>query len=119
MKTILLFAHGARDPEWARPLERLAVAVKLRAPACVVRLAFLEFMTPTLGEGINEAVQMGSTDILVVPVFLAQGGHVKRDLPQIVDAARLLHPAANIRLCPALGESDVVIDAMAEVVTSA
>jgi len=119
MKTIILFAHGARDPEWARPLERLAAAVKVRDKASDVRLAFLEFMAPTLAEAIDNAVAAGSSELVVVPVFLAQGGHVKRDLPEIIEAARLRHPDASLDLRPALGELDAVITAMAESVTQA
>lgn len=113
MKTIILFAHGARDPEWARPLERLAAEVKARDPERAVRLAFLEFMTPSLGEAIDEAALAGSCEVAVVPVFLAQGGHVKRDMPLIIDAAQRRHPELALSLRPALGEMDVVIAAMA------
>jgi sirohydrochlorin cobaltochelatase len=55
----------------------------------------------------------------VVPVFLAQGGHVKRDLPEMIAAARARHAAVEIQLMPALGESLLVIAAMAEVIVSA
>ena len=116
MKTIILFGHGARDAEWVRPMERLAAAVKEREPAAAVRLAFLEFMAPTLTEAIDEAVEAGSLEVRIIPVFLAQGGHVKRDLPRLVEAACLRHPDVSISLSPALGESSRVIAAMAEVV---
>lgn len=119
MKSIILFGHGARSADWARPMEVLAATVKERAPDIAVRLAFLEFMAPTLAEAIDEAVAAGARDIRVVPVFLAQGGHVKRDLPEMIAAARARHAAVEIQLMPALGESLLVIAAMAEVIVSA
>lgn len=113
MESIILFAHGARDPEWARPLQRLREAVLARSPGLDVRLAFLEFMSPDLGGAIDEAAAAGVREIRVIPVFLAQGGHVRRDVPVILEAARTRHPALPIHLQPVLGEAQAVIEAMA------
>lgn len=116
IEALILFGHGARDPAWAQPLERLREAVLRGLPQADVRLAFLEFMTPTLTEAIDDAVAAGARRIVVVPVFLAQGGHVRRDVPAVLEAALARHPGLKLRLCGALGEAQEVIDAMAEVV---
>lgn len=113
MQSIILFAHGARDPEWARPLQRLREAVLARSPQADVQLAFLEFMTPDLGGAIDSAAAAGTSQVSVVPVFLAQGGHVRRDVPLILAAAQARHPALKIELRPVLGEAQTVIEAMA------
>jgi sirohydrochlorin cobaltochelatase len=81
-----------------------------------VRLAFLEFMFPDLGKAIDAAVSAGAQAVEVVPVFLAQGGHVKREVPELLAAARQRHPAVTIALRAAVGEADRVIAAMADVV---
>ena len=109
----LLFAHGARDPEWARPLEKLAGAERALRPHVTVQPCFLEFMTPDLATAIDCAVAGGAQRIEVVPVFLAAGGHVKRDLPAMLDAARERHPGVTIVLSGVLGEAEAVIAAMA------
>lgn len=111
---LILFAHGARDPAWAGPMIRLGEALRARAPQAQVRLAFLEFMTPGLAEAIDQAVAEGATRVEVVPVFLAQGGHVRRDVPVLLEAARQRHAGVTIHLQEALGESRDVIDAMAQ-----
>ncbi|GAA5185790.1 CbiX/SirB N-terminal domain-containing protein [Niveibacterium umoris] len=110
---ILLFAHGARDPDWARPLEKLAAAVRALRPGVAVHPCFLEFMNPDLPGAIAAAVAEGAHRIEVVPVFLAAGGHVKRDLPAMLDAARIAHPGVTIVLASVLGEAESVIAAMA------
>jgi len=110
---ILLFAHGARDPEWARPLEKLASAVRALRSGVTVQPCFLEFMSPDLESAIDAAIAAGASRVEVVPVFLAAGGHVKRDLPTMLDAARARHPAATIVLAGVLGEAEAVIAAMA------
>lgn len=113
---LILFAHGARDPQWAGPMRRLAAQLNVLAPDLRVELAFLEFMTPTLEVAIGTLVGEGRTRLLVIPLFLAQGGHLKHDLPQLIDAARARHPNVEIALSQAIGEEDAVIRAMAECV---
>lgn len=111
---IVLFGHGARDPQWAEPMARARDAVRRAAPDTEVELAFLEFMQPGLVDTIDCLARGGARHITVVPMFLAQGGHVKKDLPSLLDAARERHPACRIDLVPAVGESDAVIAAMAD-----
>lgn len=110
---VVLFGHGARDPEWAGPMQRARARILDAQPEREVVLAFLEFMTPTLDVAIDALVQSGVTHITVVPVFLAQGGHLKKDVPALVEAARTRHPACEIRQALAAGESEEVVDAVA------
>lgn len=113
-KAIVLFGHGARDPDWAQPMQRAREAVQRDAPEVVVELAFLEFMKPGLVDAIDCLAQGGARHVTVVPMFLAQGGHVKKDLPVLLDEARARHPACEIALVSAVGEADSVIEAMAK-----
>ncbi len=115
---IVLFGHGARDPEWAGPMRRIRDTVLARPDAPRVELAFLEFMSPTLPEAIAALVQGGATKVAVVPVFLAQGGHLKRDLPVLLDEARAAHPGCAITLATAAGEAEPVVRAMADYAAS-
>ncbi|PRG20220.1 sirohydrochlorin chelatase [Burkholderia multivorans] len=110
---IVLFGHGARDPRWAEPFERLAARLRAVGSAAQVSLAFLELMTPSLDAAVAAQVAAGCTRVTVVPVFFGQGGHVRRDLPQLIDACRAAHPGVEIRCATAVGEDDGVLDAIA------
>lgn len=112
-QAIVLFAHGARDPEWALPARRIAAEVQQLRPEATVIVAFLEFMEPTLADAVEVAAASGATDVRVVPLFLAQGGHLKRDVPVLMDAARARHPQCRIELALAVGEDEGVVRAMA------
>lgn len=110
---IILFGHGARDPRWAEPFERLAG--KLRASRGEpVSLAFLELMSPNLPSAVASQAAEGCEAITVVPVFFGQGGHVRKDLPEIVEQCRQAHPNVSISCATAVGEDDAVLDAVAE-----
>jgi sirohydrochlorin cobaltochelatase len=110
---IILFGHGARDPAWAAPMQRSAARIAERAPEVAVELAFLEFLTPDLNGAVDRLAARGVRDIVVVPVFLAQGGHLKRDVPVLVEAAAARHAELRLTLATAAGESAEVVEAIA------
>ncbi|HTQ74756.1 MAG TPA: CbiX/SirB N-terminal domain-containing protein [Burkholderiales bacterium] len=108
---VILFAHGARESEWARPFEE--VLNRLRSQGARAELAFLEIMTPSLEEAARMLAAEGHTTVTVVPLFLAQGGHVKRDLPGKVAAIARKHPGTEFRVTPALGDAPEIVAAIA------
>lgn len=115
---LVLFGHGARDPEWARPMQRVQAAIQARQPERPVHLAFLEFLTPSLEDCIDslmaESATAGRLDVVVVPMFIAQGGHLKRDIPERIAVLRERFPGLNLTLADVLGEAPGVLEAIAE-----
>jgi sirohydrochlorin cobaltochelatase len=112
-QALVLFAHGARDPRWAEPFEAVAERIRAAAPQLPVVLAYLELTAPTLEEANDKVVADGATTVDVVPLFLGTGGHLRQDLPPLVDALRSAHPDVAIRLHAAIGEHAAVSEAMA------
>ena len=110
---LILFAHGARDARWAAPFERVLARVKASSPERAPMLAFLELMQPDLASAIAAQVARGFTSVRIVPLFLGQGGHLRDDVPRLVDAVRSTHPGVAIELAEAAGEDDAVIEVLA------
>lgn len=110
---VILFAHGARDPRWAAPFQAVVARVAEREPAVEVRLAFLELMKPDLPTAGAELAGAGCGAVTVLPLFLGAGGHVRQDLPVLVDGLRAAFPQVRWTLEPPVGELPSVIDAMA------
>ena len=111
---LILFAHGARDPRWAEPFEAIAAAVRARAADVDVRLAFLELMAPDLPTVADAMVADGCARIDILPLFLGTGGHLRRDLPPLVDDIKARHPTIAVSLHGAAGEAPALVAAMAE-----
>jgi sirohydrochlorin cobaltochelatase len=110
---LLLFAHGARDPRWALPFEDVARRICTADASVAVALSYLEFMSPGLVDAGNSLVAQGCTRVEVLPLFLGAGGHVRKDLPVLLDTLRAAHPQVQWLLRPAIGEDDTVVEAMA------
>ncbi|MDH5340040.1 MAG: CbiX/SirB N-terminal domain-containing protein [Rubrivivax sp.] len=111
---LILFAHGARDPRWAAPFEAVAARIRADRPGLPVRLSYLELMSPDLPTAAAELVAEGCDEVTVLPLFLGAGGHVRRDLPVLVDGLRAAHPAVRWSLQPPVGELPALTAAMAQ-----
>jgi sirohydrochlorin cobaltochelatase len=109
---LVLFAHGARDARWAEPFQ--AILARVRSNTEVpVELAFLELMAPDFVTAVDLLASQGCDRIKVVPLFLGQGAHLRRDLPDLINRAREKHPALGISAVDAVGENPAVLEALA------
>lgn len=116
---LILLAHGARDPAWATPFERVAAAVRVARPHTPVALAFLEFMTPDLPTAGATLATAGCRAVTVLPLFLGVGGHVRQDLPRLLEGLRARFPAVTWHLAPAIGEDARLLAAMTAIALDA
>lgn len=113
-EALILFGHGARDPEWAQPMQHVQALLEQAHPQVRVASAFLEFMAPDLPTCVAQLVGDGVRCIQIVPMFLARGGHLKRALPAQVAVLQARYPGCELSLAAPVGEDDRVLQAMAE-----
>jgi sirohydrochlorin cobaltochelatase len=111
-KAVVLFGHGARDARWREPFDRLAALWKAQHPDAQVELAFLELMQPSLEEAITLLAGDGATEVVVVPVFFGQGGHLRNDFPVLLSECQAKFPQVSLRATPAVGEDEAVLQAI-------
>jgi sirohydrochlorin cobaltochelatase len=111
---IVLFAHGAREPQWSEPFKRIQAAICARRPGAVVELAFLELMQPVLADAIAKLVADGHRNITIAPLFMAQGGHLREDLPKLLDSIRAQHAGVTFFVLPAVGDVETILNAIAD-----
>jgi sirohydrochlorin cobaltochelatase len=111
---LILLGHGARAPEWAASLLSVREKICATAPAGRVELAFLSFIPPDLSAKVEELAAAGIQRVTVLPMFMAQGGHLQQELPALIARLQTAHPALKLNLAPAIGASGRVLAAMAE-----
>ncbi|MGB7238978.1 MAG: sirohydrochlorin chelatase [Rhodococcus sp. (in: high G+C Gram-positive bacteria)] len=102
--TLVLVAHGTRNPRGVEMIAALAEAVSARVGT--TRVAFVDVLGPSPAEVLREL----SGPAVVVPAFLASGYHVHTDVPREVIASQ--HPATTVTR--ALGPDPVFARVMVE-----
>lgn len=117
-RVLILFAHGARDPAWAGPVEAVARKLQSENPDREIRIAFLEFMVPSLPEVMDTLGQRDQNlHVDILPFFIAQGGHLRQEVPEMLAQIQHKHPKLQLRLLPPLGELPAVQEAMATAIS--
>ena len=59
-------------------------------------------------------VARGAKRAVLVPLFMAQGGHLKQDLPLLVGKIRERHPQLELQLMPAIGAAPEILQAISD-----
>ena len=111
MRTLIIIAHGSRRQ--ASNDEVRALAKKMNQTQNdfdQVSCAFLELAEPLIPDGIREAINQGSTEVVVLPYFLSAGRHVVHDVPADVEKVKQECPDINISITPYLGSAPAIAD---------
>jgi sirohydrochlorin cobaltochelatase len=115
VKKLVLIAHGSRDARWREPVERIFTAVSTAIGGDAVRLVYMELSSPRLQDVAVEASMDGTRTLLVLPLFLAAGGHVDREIAFQCEDVRKLHPQLQVELLPPLGAHPEFVDFVARI----
>ncbi|WP_459956304.1 CbiX/SirB N-terminal domain-containing protein, partial [Mycobacterium avium] len=85
MSTLVLTAHGSRDPRSAANAEAVADRLRRMRPGLDVRLAFLELNAPNFVDVL--AGLPDSRRAVVAPLLLASAYHARLDIPEQIARA--------------------------------
>ena len=106
MLGILLVDHGSRRQASNEQLGDMAQRVARLMPAAKVSFAHMEISEPSIAHGVNELVDLGVSEIVVMLYFLSDGRHVTEDVPELVEEALAHHPEITWRIGNPLGPCD-------------
>ena len=88
---VMVCGHGSRDVDAVEEFERLARALARRLPDYPLESGFLEFARPILREGLDRLRARGVDHVVAVPGMLFAAGHVKNDVPSVLNAYAAEH----------------------------
>ena len=108
LDTILLIGHGSREQSGNDEIFAFAEQWRQRQPGWRIEVCFIEFSEITMGEGLRRAAA-GAHRVVVVPLILNAAGHVKMDIPQAIDGARLQFPLVQFLYAPHLTACDPIL----------
>ncbi|WP_333769385.1 sirohydrochlorin chelatase [Streptomyces sp. IBSBF 2435] len=99
--TLVAVAHGSRDPRALPAVRTLLERVRAARPGVDVRLGHVELNEPLLADTLAALRGgRGRGEVVLVPLLLSRGHHVKHDLPAALAAAPWLHGTVAAPLGP-------------------
>lgn len=106
MTTLLAVAHGTRSPEGVAVIEGLVAQVRQLRPGLRVERCYLDLVHPSLPDALARL----DGEVILVPLLLGAGYHVRVDIPTAVGAA----PHLRARVARALGPHPLLADALTD-----
>jgi sirohydrochlorin ferrochelatase len=110
--TLLLIAHGSRDPRHAATVHALAERVRERQPGTRVEVSFLDFTTPSVPSSLVRLAHSGVRDVVALPLLLTRAFHAKADIPAVLDEVSARLPQLRITRAEVLGPSPLLLTAL-------
>ena len=101
---VVLLAHGSSDPNWKNPFIELAKETLREGDLRKVSLAFFELEKPSLEDIVAKLHTEGEKNIFIFPVLLANGYHLKIDLPKRLKLLNKKYPRLEFATGSALIE---------------
>src|SRR5882724_10891955 len=82
---VMVCGHGSRDVEAIAEFQTVAAGIAMRLPQYPIASGFLEFAKPIIRDGLDKLRLQGADRILAVPGMLFAAGHVKNDIPSVLN----------------------------------
>ena len=117
--TLVLMAHGSRDPRWRQPFQALHAELATRLGEGRVWLCYMEMAEPDLFAVLRQATAQGHARFRVLPLFMAAGAHVANDITAQVAQAEAMFPGTTYETLPPVGEHPAVREALARIALEA
>src|ERR1700757_3709880 len=108
--TLVLTAHGSKDPRSAANARAVAGCLARMRPGLDVRLAFCELNAPSLVNVLNEL--SGVRKAVVTPLLLANAYHARIDIPDQIASCATGERGIAVRQAPVLGEDDRLVSVL-------
>lgn len=110
---LIMLAHGSSNASWSDAFFDMTKNVTVSSEDAA--LAFMELSEPSLHDECRAAAKQGYDHLKVLPLFLAKGRHLKKDVPAMI--SELIEELnVEIELLAPIGENQILRDAILGIV---
>ena len=106
----ILISHGSREKGANQSFLALVERFRKAKAGRMAEPAFLELSKPDLAESVSRCAEAGAREIMVLPVMLFSGRHVKEHIPALIEAAKAKYPHVDFHYGPPLGEQEEILN---------
>jgi sirohydrochlorin ferrochelatase len=116
---VLLIAHGSRNPEANADTLFFAERLRRQGEFICVAAAFLEQAEPDIYAAAAICVADGAKRIVLLPLFLSAGIHVRRDLTTAKKRLAQKYPEVTFTLAEPIGQHPLLLEILLERILNA
>lgn len=109
MKGIIILGHGSRDKEAQQQFKEVVEQVG-KGMDSMVEGAFMELAEPGFFQVVDLFKEKGIKEIVVYPLFLFPGVHIKRDIPEMLKEAEEKYEEIDFSMMEPIGPRKELID---------
>lgn len=104
MKSALfILGHGSQAQEADEIFFQIVEQVKKISSFELIGMGSLQISEPTFEEGIAVLIEQGAEKIVIVPMFIFLGNHVKFDIPEELEKLREKYPHIDFVMAKHIG----------------
>jgi len=116
---VILLGHGSRREEANDEIRQIAKMIQDGDKAGCYEVAFLSFADPSLTEAAEDLIAKGVDNIIVMPIFLVTGNHIKRDIPSKLLLLKTSHPEVKFVMAKHFGAHPEIVKIVQDRILSA
>ncbi len=109
-QSIILLGHGSKSKDALEDFNFIVDAVKKQANDKNVFGAHMELASPSLEDVVSFLTEEERKDVVIVPYFLFNGNHIKKDIPEKIETLKKEYPGANIELATPIGKEPLMAE---------
>ena len=114
LNTAILASHGTDNKAGAEAIAALVSAVAAATNEVEVLEAFVDVQNPDVPTVLANALTAGRREIVIAPLLLATGYHVRKDIADAAIEALVDNPSSHIRIVPALGPDTRLVEVLVQ-----
>lgn len=109
-KAVIVIAHGSREAASNEDFFEFLERFRKQYTDRFVQPAFLELAKPSIDEAVDICASKGIEDVVILPLMFFAGRHVKKDIPEVIEKAKMKHPQIDFHYAGPLAEHSGMFD---------
>jgi hypothetical protein len=111
---LLVLGHGSQSAEADEIFAGIVERVREISRFKHVAQGSLQLSRPTFAEGVQALLDAGVREMVVMPMFIFRGNHVKFDIPDELESLRQKHPGVRFVMADPIGADPRLADIIEE-----
>lgn len=109
-EAVIVVGHGSRNEEAKSAFLEAVALIRKKLPGIRIEPAFFQFSSQDIPKALENLVQEGYSKIIILPLFLFSGVHVRGDIPDLIKKEKGRFPNLDIFLVSPLWPDERIAD---------